>query len=252
MVYPGGKNAPGIWQRIINLMPPHEIYIEPFLGSGAVMRLKRPARVNIGIDLDTDALAAVSAEVARGSGIIPTARLSGPIPRNGDVRSLWNLYRTDAICYLTDLASSEPARQASTLIYCDPPYLMTTRSSTRNIYSHELGDVGRHRCLLRCLRKLRSMVIVSGYWSELYARELKTWNHVSYQAMTRGGTARTEFLWFNFPAPRELHDYRYLGENFRERERIKRKKLRWTARLERMPALERLALYAAIEGARGL
>jgi DNA adenine methylase len=32
-----------------------------------------------------------------------------------------------------------------------------------------------------------------------------------------------------------LHDYRYLGEDFRERERIKRKKQRWTDRLERLP-----------------
>jgi hypothetical protein len=32
---------------------------------------------------------------------------------------------------------------------------------------------------------------------------------------------------FNFPEPVALHDYRYLGEDFRQRERIKRKKQRW-------------------------
>ena len=52
MTYPGGKNAPGVYQTIINLMPPHAVYIEPFLGSGAILRLKRPARINIGIDTD--------------------------------------------------------------------------------------------------------------------------------------------------------------------------------------------------------
>jgi hypothetical protein len=64
--------------------------------------------------------------------------------------------------------------------------------------------------------------------------------------MTRGGRTATEWLWFNFEAPLTLHDYRYLGRDFRERERIKRKQLRWVQRLETMPALERQALLSAI------
>ena len=89
--------------------------------------------------------------------------------------------------------------------------------------------------------------MVSGYWSELYGRELRGWNSAQFQTVTRGGTPATEWLWFNYPAPVELHDYRYLGENFRERERIKRKKRRWVARLERMPLLEKQALLSALE-----
>lgn len=88
--------------------------------------------------------------------------------------------------------------------------------------------------------------MISGYWTSLYASRLATWNSVSFQAMTRGGRLGTEWLWYNFPTPIQLHDYRYLGENFRERERIKRKKSRWVARLERMPALEKMALLSAI------
>jgi len=38
--------------RIIGEMPPHLTYVEGFLGHGAVMRAKRPAAVNIGIDAD--------------------------------------------------------------------------------------------------------------------------------------------------------------------------------------------------------
>jgi len=40
--YFGGKGGAGVAQQIINRMPPHTVYIEPFAGSGAVMRVKRP------------------------------------------------------------------------------------------------------------------------------------------------------------------------------------------------------------------
>jgi hypothetical protein len=36
MSYPGGKSGSGVYQTLINLMPPHDIYIEPFLGMGGV------------------------------------------------------------------------------------------------------------------------------------------------------------------------------------------------------------------------
>jgi len=54
VAYPGGKAGAGVSQRIINLMPPHDVYIEPFLGDAAVMRAKRPARLNVGCDLDPE------------------------------------------------------------------------------------------------------------------------------------------------------------------------------------------------------
>lgn len=87
--------------------------------------------------------------------------------------------------------------------------------------------------------------MISGYWSELYAQTLKDWRTLSFPGVTRGGPAR-EYLWTNFPEPVELHDYRYLGAGFRERERIKRKKQRWAEKLRKMPLLERLALLAAV------
>ena len=52
MTYPGGKNGPGVYQNIINQQPPHERYFELFLGSGAVLRNKRPASMSYGADLD--------------------------------------------------------------------------------------------------------------------------------------------------------------------------------------------------------
>lgn len=50
----------------------------------------------------------------------------------------------------------------------------------------------------------------------------------------------------NYAAPKRLHDYRYLGNDYRERERLGRKTKRWIERLNRLPELERQALLSAI------
>ncbi len=48
--YYGGKM--GMAPRIVSLMPPHRVYIEPFFGSGSVFFAKAPARHEIINDLD--------------------------------------------------------------------------------------------------------------------------------------------------------------------------------------------------------
>jgi hypothetical protein len=218
--YPGGKNGSGVYQAIINLMPPHKIYVEPFLGNGAIMRLKRPAIASIGIDSDTNV-------VANWKG--------NEVPR----LTLLNL---DALNYLVGFPPTPDS-----LIYCDPPYLMSTRSCKRPIYRHEFSDEAQHTELLTLIKRLNCMVMISGYYSDLYARELAGWRIATFQAQTRGGTSATEWVWMNFPEPLELHDYRYLGGNFRQRERIKRKQNRWRARLLRMNSTERYSMLATLE-----
>jgi DNA adenine methylase len=259
MSYPGGKNGSGVYQTLINLMPPHDVYIEPFLGGAAIMRLKRPARLNIGIDADPAP--------------VETARLAGPQPgKNGDTAG--SIARSGGFGgrHLRRRREDPPARSPANsserahlgfvcmetafrfsriftftgaeLVYADPPYLMSTRSG-RKLYNCEMSDVD-HRRLLRVLRTLKCRVIISGYSSPLYAKELKEWNAASFQTTTRGGRPVAEWVWYNYPRPVELHDYRFLGSDYRERERIKRKKRRWVNRLATMPTLERQALLSAI------
>ncbi len=253
MSYPGGKNGAGVYQALINLMPPHDVYIEPFLGGGAVMRLKRPAAVNIGVDLAASAVSAMqayTADIARRQlrALDLTMAMADPhaangeaagSPKSGDARSLYSFHNCNGIEFLERASFT-----GHELVYCDPPYLRSTRTA-RALYQHELTDVD-HRHLLRVLRALPCMVMISGYSSTLYAKELKSWNCKSYQTTTRGGAPAAEWVWFNYPPPVELHDYRFLGADYRERERIHRKQKRWTARLRRMPVLERQALLAAI------
>jgi hypothetical protein len=274
---------------LINLMPPHLVYCEPFLGGGAVMRLKRPAEYNIGVDLDAGVIAAwrsrggekaagppdagmplapASGGNATGAGTggsaadlvgaadlpssadaggsaasrrrrtaeTPRAATGGALDATGSAR--FRFLRGDALTFL----ASYPF-QPLDLVYCDPPYLHSTRSGGR-LYRHELED-WQHAELLATLLELPCRVMISGYWSEMYAEAFSGWNAISFESMTRGGMA-TEWLWYNYPEPTELHDYRFLGTGNRERTDLKRQKERWVRRLERMPALKKQALLSAI------
>lgn len=217
MSYPGGKNGAGVYQTIINQIPPHKYYIEGFLGSGAILRLKKPALASLGIDSDPGVI-----EAWRGA--VPNVTL---------------------LCanFLDYIQLHPPT--PDTFLYLDPPYLLETRSTKARIYNHEFYLRSQHVALLDAVRPLPCPVMISGYPSELYDRLLPGWRQVTYQAKTRAGLA-TEVLWMNYPEPLELHDYRYLGENYRERERIKRKQNRWRSRLAKMDRLERYALLMAI------
>jgi len=266
MTYPGGKEGAGVYQTIINLMPAHARYFEPFLGGGAILRHKLPAGENVGIDVDPQVLANFSADIAEttetdppppflpgGAGPARQKSRAGPrsgrnlissdprgfIARPGEPRRQLELFCTDALPFLQNHTFGP-----SDLIYCDPPYLHSTRASAK-IYRHEMTDL-QHWKLLTILQDLPCMVMISGYWSELYAHRLAAWHATSYQAMTRGGTPRQEWLWCNFPRPLKLHDYTYTGANFRQRERIKRKINRWVNRLAKLPETERRAILARI------
>lgn len=223
MVYPGGKNGAGVFQRIINLMPPHHCYVEAFLGSGAILRMKRPATHNVAIDRDDAALDGCRELIQAG------ARIAG-----SDVA----FRQGDALELLPDFSDPD------TLIYCDPPYLPSTRTGG-DLYRFEMTEEDHVR-LLQLLTASDAMVMLSGYRAPLYDQALTGWQSIDYETQTRGGL-KTETLWWNFPEPTVLHDYSYLGIGFRERERIKRKKARWVARLAKMDRLERQAVLAAIE-----
>ena len=50
----------------------------------------------------------------------------------------------------------------------------------------------------------------------------------------------------NFPEPSALHDYRYLGDGYRERERIRKKQRRWRRKFAAMELLDKRAMLWAL------
>lgn len=228
MTYAGGKNGAGVYQRIINHMPPHKSYIEACLGSGAVLRNKRLAERNIGIDMSLDALD-LCLELA------------------GDVRGDLSLLHGNALELLpmleTAVTNSKLIHEPDTLVYFDPPYLMETRKAGR-CYEFEMSDED-HETLLDIALNAKCMVMISGYRSDLYDDALHDFWRIDYQAQTRRGMV-TESLWMNFKPPVALHDYSHLGDNCRQREAIKRKKARWQGKFQKMPRQERLAIMEAL------
>jgi DNA adenine methylase len=228
MQYQGGKNS--VFPTIINQIPPHDVYIEPFAGSGAILRMKRPAHVSVAIDIYTSCTDTLK------------IALPGAVVISGDAISL--LPETVANC-------GYPAGKV--FIYADPPYLKKDiddtpiRSSQKDMYKHEFCTIEEHRKLLTLLKSLGCMVMISGYWSKLYAHELADWRTVTYKAITRSGRIATEYLWMNYQEPLALHDYSFLGNGRTDRQRIKRKVERWKKRLETMPVLEKRVLLLAME-----
>lgn len=241
MSYPGGKNGEGVYQSIINEMPPHNVYIEGFFGSGAVMRYKRPAPCsNVGIDASGRAVELAASNPALrafGAKFYHANFLEWAVEDDSEDGSIARhfLFRD----------KDTGGDNGFTLVYLDPPYLVTDLDGGfichKDRYEEKFSTVEQHTALLQLARSMTANVLISGYRSKLYDLLLHDWRRVDFPAMTRGGI-RTESLWCNFPKPTALHDYRFLGNDFRQRLRIKRKLKRWTDRIADLPVLERQAL----------
>ena len=122
--YLGSKSGSGVFQAIINLMPPHDTYIELFLGTGIVMSKKPKSTRQIGIDLNLDCINAFNC-------------------LENDIE----LHNMDSFNFLKEFDFTTTGR---TVIYCDPPYLLETRTSNKR-YKFEFSNAD-HVKLLRYLK----------------------------------------------------------------------------------------------------
>lgn len=91
--------------------------------------------------------------------------------------------------------------RTDTLFFIDPPYVHSTRKMRAGgYYNHELTD-SDHQELLNQLSQVKGKVIISGYDSEIYKKQLSTWQRFSTSARIsagRGTAIRTEVVWLNY------------------------------------------------------
>lgn len=163
----------------------HRLVVRSFMGHGSDSAT-RTTRTGFRARL-TDGRALPSAEWSTWADSIPAFR-----------------ERLASVMLENDNAVSVIGRMDSptTLIYCDPPYVhssrsaMTGRSSTTNGYLFELTDFD-HRMLADRLHRCTSMVVLSGYPSDLYAELYGGWASYEKQHVADRAQMRTERLWLN-------------------------------------------------------
>lgn len=217
MRFPGGKFR--CYQKLVNLMPPHRVYIETHLGGGAVLRHKAPAEVSIGVDCDP---AVIGAFV-------------------GHFDSRFKFINTRAEDFLTSYQFA-----GDEFVYSDPPYWPASRRSRRSPYRHDYSEE-QHVGLLQALRRLPCAVMISGYGNTTYDELLSGWGKYVFTGTSHTGQ-REETVWLNFE-PALLHDTSFLGETFRDRQAIKRKRARWVSRFRSESVGVQQAILADLSGA---
>tara|TARA_R110002096_G_scaffold403766_2_gene601296 strand:+ start:687 stop:1364 length:678 start_codon:yes stop_codon:yes gene_type:complete len=218
---PGSKTASGVIQWLINQIPPHQWLIESFGGNATLaQQITPPERCTViekNPDTATELQSSLTAEV-----------------RN-----------QDAFEFIEQHLDHPDTK--SSFLYADPPYVHAARRQQK-LYQHELTDADHER-LCRLLKRWPGMVLLSGYDNEIYRRLLPGWRTAEFRTMTHTGL-RLEKIWMNFPEPKRLHDYRFLGKDRTDRQRIRRKIERTKARLAELPPLERHAIIDELLSAR--
>lgn len=214
MGYTGGKGR--AYHFLINHIPLHETYIETHLGAGSVLRRKRPASRNIGIDIDPAVIARWQEEGCEGVEIV-----------EGDAVAFLASHRFDG----------------TEFVYADPPYWPAARRRSR-CYRHDYTEA-QHEQLLERLLLLPCHVMLSGYANPLYDNALAHWVRRDHSSPTHVGRI-PETIWMNFEPCHPLHDYRYVGVDFRARELIRRRAETLLRRLTKACPVERQALLCEI------
>ena len=216
--YQGGKNGEGVYQRIINLIPPHKVWVEACAGSAAVTRYIYPAAQSYVFE----------AEHLQANRLKNILQERAVVINNNFMEVIDN--------YLQDPVDS--------FIYVDPPYLKLTRRDKRNIYKVEWSEE-EHKDFLWWVNGRKENILITHPRCKLYMTALNQWNTLDYEYRSRVGMLK-DCIWFNYSVPEVLHDYSYVGSNRTERQRIQRKIKREIERLNRLPVVERNAIIDAI------
>lgn len=218
MRYPAGKGAPGAWQHIINHIPPCKLFVEVMVGGGAVFKHLSGCSIAIN-DIDRSVI-----DQYDYASCYPEMRIF-----NEDYQACMERFR-----FVKDRA----------VFLFDPPYLLPTRKNQALLYNYEWQQADHVR-FLNAIQDVPFKVMLTHPYHAMYASALHHFYRVPFTYKVRHGMMN-DLLWMNFPPPTELQDYRYIGKDFTDRQRIQRKIARELAKLKELPPIERNAIIAAI------
>lgn len=205
--YYGNKNIPGIIQKIINRIPKHDCYIELFAG-GAATGNQLPITVpHYYFDPYPE---------------VQQFHLHYSSDNYHFINSPWSL-QLQLLQFLQSNYNS--------FIFCDPPYLHSTRNLSRT-YAHELTE-SDHLQFLKYILTVVSKVMIIHPRCELYDDALQSWQLYDVKLRYQNKTSN-EGIWTNYiPANTELQTYKFAGNDCWQRQQFKRK----ATRLAQLPQL---------------
>jgi DNA adenine methylase len=212
--YTGHKKVNGLFQKIINQVPKHDMYVELFAGSAAICSL-------FTVPAATVVLNDINPEVHN------LLRIKF---RNEKVH-FWN---TDALEFLPKM---ETIWKEDVFVFLDPPYHHDTRPLATELYKHEMTNID-HIKLLRTVQSMKCDIMLIHPKCELYDEFLHDWRKIEVKVRYHQKTS-IECLYMNYPEPTELQDYSFLGNDCWERQRIRRKTDKYIEKFQKMPVLER-------------
>lgn len=223
--YNGGKSGSGTYQQLINLIPPINNLYSLFLGNCGVTRHLRPVKFALLNDIDSSVI---------------NEWQKAALPPN------YMLTNYPANTVIEQFILAENKDTADTLVFLDPPYLKSTRKSQVDLYRYELSHMDHELLLATTLKIKHAKVILCSYANGMYDEMLKGWRTHDFMSKTRNGMA-WERVYMNYEQTPLLHDYRYLGLNFREREAMKRIKDNLFKKLNRLSPQLRNAILADLQ-----
>lgn len=224
--YFGGKSGNGTYQTIINYIPPHKHFFSLYLGNCGVTRHIKPGLFMYLNDIDKR---------------ITDAWKASNLPDNYFVRNM------PALEFLKSIAKENTLDADNVFIYLDPPYKLSTRKSQANVYRFEMTDKD-HTDLLTQIVAMTDQgfkIMIGHYPDAEYDQALTGWHTHDFYSMIRNGLV-LERIYYNYELTHELHDYSFIGKDFREREALARVKKNFVKKLNRLSPQLRAAILQDI------
>lgn len=218
--YTGQKKINGVYQAIINEIPICTDFYEVFCGSAQLSKILLSICPAINIHLnDID------------SSVIDKYSFTSAKCTNQH--------------YLDFLLSIDERDYDRSIFFLDPPYHHSTRVGIEKIYKFEMSDQD-HIVLFDYISSLPLKFILIHPKDCIYDNLLNLgWRYKELKIRYNKKTS-IERIYCNYEVPHQLLTYRFLGENFTQRQRILRKCTRFSQKLLSLPELERNAVISHI------